>query len=130
WRGNAEIEYFGRVDSQVKLRGMRLELGEVDAALASHEHVRAAAVDIRGEGDHQGLVAYLVAEDGATLTVRELRRYLRSRLPEHMIPGTFVQLQALPLLSSGKVNRKALAEAPGKVLRAESAKVLAKTAVE
>jgi amino acid adenylation domain-containing protein len=116
WRGDGEIEYLGRVDGEVKLRGMRIDLGEIESVLVSHAGVREAAVEREEEGGEARLVAYLVAGDGGTPDGRELRRHLRSKLPEHMVPARFVQVAELPLLSSGKVNRRALAGTAGVVL--------------
>jgi amino acid adenylation domain-containing protein len=105
---DGNIEYHGRRDNQVKVRGFRIELGEVEAQLASHPQVQQAIVVARDDkrGDKQ-LVAYVVAASAAP-TPNELRKHLRRKLPEHMIPATFVLLEALPLTASGKVNRLAL----------------------
>jgi amino acid adenylation domain-containing protein len=116
WRPNGEIEYLGREDSEVKLRGMRIELGEIEAVLRTQELVGEAAVELAEEGGHARLVAYLVARDGKMPTARELRRHLRAKLPEPMVPARYVVLERLPLLSSGKVNRRALAGTAGVVL--------------
>jgi amino acid adenylation domain-containing protein len=129
WRGDGEIEYLGRVDGEVKLRGMRIDLGEIESVLASHAGLREAAVERVEEGGEATLVAYLVPEDGEKADGRELRRYLRSKLPEHMVPARFVQVAELPLLPSGKVNRRALATVEGVVL-SERGTVAPRTAVE
>jgi amino acid adenylation domain-containing protein len=103
---NGNIEYLGRIDYQVKLRGFRIELGEIEAVLEQHPAVRQCVAIIREDvPGNQCLVAYLVAENAAT---DELRQYLRQKLPEYMIPSTFVILDSLPLTSNGKVNRSAL----------------------
>jgi len=129
WRGDGEIEYLGRVDGEVKLRGMRIDLGEIESVLVSHAGVREAAVErVEEEGD-ANLVAYLVQGDGERANGRELRRYLRSKLPEHMIPARFVKMAELPLLPSGKVNRRALGTVEGVALR-EQGMVAPQTAVE
>jgi amino acid adenylation domain-containing protein len=109
YRANGDIEYLGRADSQVKLRGMRIELREIEAVLASHPLVREAVIGLHGEGEQEKLAAYLVPRNGQPPEVRELRRFLRSKLPEHMAPASYWLLERLPLLPSGKVNRKALA---------------------
>jgi amino acid adenylation domain-containing protein len=129
WRGDGEIEYLGRVDGEVKLRGMRIDLGEVESVLLSHAEVREGAVIRVEEGGEARLVAYLVPEEREKADGRELRRYLRSKLPEHMVPARFVQVAELPLLSSGKVNRRALATVEGAVL-SEQGTVAPRTAVE
>ncbi|HEX8694767.1 MAG TPA: amino acid adenylation domain-containing protein [Longimicrobium sp.] len=109
WSPRGELEFLGRVDEQVKIRGHRIEPGEVEGALLEHEGVAEAAVvahpDARGENR---LVAYVVAADGAPVPPRELRAFLRERLPETMVPAVFVPLDALPLTPNGKVDRKAL----------------------
>ena len=107
-----DLEYVGRGDGQVKLRGYRVEWGEVEAALLGHEEVReaAAAVHEAGGGDRR-LVAYVVAEGGAGEEgAGRWREYLRERLPEYMIPSAFVLLDSLPLTPNGKLDRKALLE--------------------
>ena len=118
FRYNGDIEYLGRVDSQVKLRGLRIELGEIESVLTAHAGVREAVVMVGGEGEQQKLVAYLVLKEDAKSAPSggELRRYLRTKLPEHMVPASYWQLEALPLLPSGKVNRSALAGCGGKAL--------------
>jgi amino acid adenylation domain-containing protein len=108
WRADGTIEYAGRNDHQVKLRGYRIELGEIEAILATHPGVRQAVATVRTDrpGD-QRLVAYVVpGKEAATAT--ELRKHLRQRLPEYMIPQHFVELEALPLTNNGKVDRSKL----------------------
>ncbi|MGB7600370.1 MAG: amino acid adenylation domain-containing protein [Candidatus Sulfotelmatobacter sp.] len=109
FRGNGEIEYLGRVDNQVKLRGMRIELGEIESVLAAHDDVAEAVVMVNGEGEQQKLSAHLVMKNHSEPSAGELRRYLRTKLPEHMVPAGYWRVEALPLLPSGKVNRPALA---------------------
>jgi amino acid adenylation domain-containing protein len=117
YRSDGVIEYLGRVDSQIKLRGMRIELGEIESVLASHAEVREAVVTVSGEAEQQKLIAYLVMNEGNGLPeAGELRRYLRSKLPEHMVPTSYWQVEKLPLLPSGKVNRAALSGAGGRAL--------------
>lgn len=106
WLASGEIEFLGRIDNQVKLRGFRIELGEIEAVLARHESVRACVVVARQDA----LAAYVVSNDEGTIEAAELRRHLGERLPAYMIPSLFVSLEALPMLSNGKVNRKALPE--------------------
>ncbi|MCP4658786.1 MAG: amino acid adenylation domain-containing protein, partial [bacterium] len=111
WREDGELEYLGRIDHQVKLRGFRIELGEIESVLVSHEAVTAAVVALRGAAEEARLVAYLVPA-GAEPDLGDLRRHLRSSLPEYMVPAAFVMLPALPLSPGGKVDRRALPE-PG-----------------
>jgi len=106
------VEFLGRRDEQVKLRGYRIELGEIEAALNAHPQVResVAVVHEHTPGD-QRLVAYLVPRSELppdALTTTALQNYLRARLPEYMIPSTFVRLEKLPTLANGKIDRKAL----------------------
>ncbi|WP_164013943.1 non-ribosomal peptide synthetase [Pyxidicoccus trucidator] len=109
WRRDGTLEYLGRTDFQVKLRGQRIELGEVEAALAAHPSVREAVVMVREDGaEGQRLVAYVTAAGGVTLEASALRAHARGRLPEYMVPGAYLVLPALPLTPSGKVDRKAL----------------------
>ncbi|HEX8559858.1 MAG TPA: amino acid adenylation domain-containing protein [Pyrinomonadaceae bacterium] len=110
---DGRIEFLGRADEQVKVRGHRVEPGEIEAALRMHASVREAFAAAREEGAGQRrLVAYVVAARGRETTAGELRSFLKGQLPEHMIPSSFVLLEALPLLPNGKVNRRAL-PAPG-----------------
>jgi acyl carrier protein len=99
----------GRADSQVKVRGNRVELAEIEMALLDLDSVKDAAIvqqeDVRGE---QGLVAYLVPASRPAPTVSALRRALTRALPDHMVPSAFVMLDALPLTPAGKVDRGAL----------------------
>ncbi|MDP9120054.1 MAG: amino acid adenylation domain-containing protein, partial [Acidobacteriota bacterium] len=102
------LEFLGRVDQQVKVRGFRIEPAEVEAALLEYPGVREAAVLARRQGGDERLVAYVVGE--GPLLSGELRRFVESRLPSPMVPGHFVRLDALPLTRHGKVDRRALAE--------------------
>jgi len=116
WRSDGELEYLGRVDGEVKLRGMRIDLGEIQSALASDGGIAEAVVEREEEGGEARLVAYLVKGDAELPNGLELRRRLRTRLPQHMVPSQYVVLNEFPLLSSGKVNRKGLRGAGGTAL--------------
>jgi acyl carrier protein len=109
YRPDGNIEFLGRTDHQVKLRGYRIELGDIEAVLAQHEGVREAVAMVRGNGPGgQRLVAYVVAGREPALTAADLQAYLRQKLPEYMVPVAYVVLDALPLTSTGKVDRQAL----------------------
>jgi amino acid adenylation domain-containing protein len=112
---DGRIQFQGRVDGQIKLRGHRIELGEVESVVVAHPEIRAAAARLWEEesGDHR-LVCYLVPDSGGTCpTVSELREYVAAKLPSSMVPTVFEFLEALPLTPNGKVDRRAL-PAPGR----------------
>ncbi|KAF9975191.1 hypothetical protein BGZ65_008362, partial [Modicella reniformis] len=104
---NGNIVFLGRNDHQVKVRGFRIELGEIEARLVEHTLVDKAAVIAMGEGSDKRLVAYVVAKPNDQL-VNSLRTYLSSGLPDYMVPAAIVRLDALPLTSNGKLDRKEL----------------------
>ena len=108
-RPDGLIEYLGRVDRQIKLRGMRIELGEIEACVASHPDVRETSVLLRGDSsERQRLVAYFVRRFGSSLSTNELRPFVKQRIPDYMVPSEFVELERIPLLPSGKLDRLAL----------------------
>jgi amino acid adenylation domain-containing protein/FkbH-like protein len=105
WDGN--IEFLGRVDHQVKVRGYRVELGEIESVLATHPGVKAAFVTANEDRNHAVcLCAYVGSDSG--LNSKELRRYLTERLPEYMIPQYFLKLAEIPLTPNGKIDKSAL----------------------
>ncbi|HZF07267.1 MAG TPA: amino acid adenylation domain-containing protein, partial [Thermoanaerobaculia bacterium] len=113
-----EIEYLGRLDQQVKVRGLRIELGEIEAALSTAPGVREGVVAAVGQGTERRLVAYVVpshagdADATGSVDVAALRRHCQRHLPAYMVPSAFFVLARLPLLPSGKLDRRALAEIP------------------
>lgn len=115
WLPDGNLEYLGRLDFQVKISGQRVELGEVEAALARCEGVREAVVvaEASTDGDYR-LAAYLTSEPGVTRPdSRSLRTQLIAKLPAHMVPSTFVMLATMPLSPNGKVDRKHLTSLSG-----------------
>ncbi|GAA2980055.1 non-ribosomal peptide synthetase [Actinokineospora diospyrosa] len=111
WTAGGTLEFLGRVDHQVKIRGMRVELQEIEAALAAHDAVRqAVVVTVRGPSGATQLAGYCTGTGsaGTALDGHALRGWLGERLPEHMVPPTIQVLDALPVTPSGKVDRRAL----------------------
>ncbi len=126
-RPDGVLEYLGRLDHQVKVRGFRVELGEIEAALTRHPSVHEAVVVAREDGDRgQRLVAYVIP---AAVPSAELRSFLRGMLPEYMVPSAFVGLERLPLSPNGKVDRRALPD-PGGVAGTPATAAGAVTPVE
>jgi amino acid adenylation domain-containing protein len=107
FRADGNLEFLGRVDNQIKIRGVRIELGEIESVLRTHPSVRAAVVHVWGRSGDECLTGYVVLND-PTVDPSELKRFLRAKLPETMVPALFAVLDALPLLPNGKVDRRAL----------------------
>ncbi|HKI05115.1 MAG TPA: amino acid adenylation domain-containing protein, partial [Thermoanaerobaculia bacterium] len=125
-----DLEFLGRVDQQVKVRGFRIEPGEIEAALARHPAVSQAAVVVAGDGAARRLVAFLAGRGGEALPdAAGLRDFLGRALPDYMVPAAFVTIAALPLTPNGKVDRRALIrqastlEAPGRAFVAPSSRI-------
>jgi non-ribosomal peptide synthetase component E (peptide arylation enzyme) len=113
WLPDGNLEYLGRVDTQTKIRGFRIELGEIEANLTAHPLVRQAVVLVSGTSpETRQLTAYVVGRDADGFSSQELRDFLRTRLPAYMVPAFFVEMAELPLLPSGKVDRRALPPPP------------------
>lgn len=110
---DGNLEYLGRFDHQVKIRGFRVELGEIEANLREFPGVKATAVAVREEFDKtNALIAYLVPDENKPVNTEDLRNFLRLRLPDYMVPLHFLFLDEMPLLKTGKVDRRALAALP------------------
>jgi amino acid adenylation domain-containing protein len=106
---DGNLEFVGRSDNQVKLRGFRIELGEIEAVLNQHLAVRESVVMLReDQTSDRRLVAYIVPNSEQKLTISNLRSFLKTKLPNYMIPAAFVILEALPLTPNGKIDRQAL----------------------
>ena len=123
-------QVLGRADHQVKVRGHRIELGEVEAALARAPGVREGAVAVRGRGEAGARLVAYVAASAAACSHDALRRHLREHLPAYMVPALFVVLEALPRTPNGKVDRKALPEPAGARPRLAGAPVAPRNATE
>jgi natural product biosynthesis luciferase-like monooxygenase protein/amino acid adenylation domain-containing protein/non-ribosomal peptide synthase protein (TIGR01720 family) len=109
WRRDGVLEFLGRLDGQVKVRGFRIETGEIEAVLATHPAIRETVVDARAEGrGAKRLVAWFVPRERPGPTVDALRAFVRERLPEYMVPSAFVELESIPRTRRGKVDSGAL----------------------
>jgi amino acid adenylation domain-containing protein len=118
---NGEIEFLGRLDDQIKIRGYRVELDEISAVLNWHPEVKASAVIVSGANrEEKRLIAYLVLARQSQSTANAFREFLQQRLPDYMIPATFVRVDTLPLTSNGKVDRAALPAPNGNTLPEEA----------
>ncbi|MGN0613443.1 MAG: amino acid adenylation domain-containing protein, partial [Porcipelethomonas sp.] len=107
WRADGEIEYLGRIDTQVKIRGLRIELGEIESVMSSFEGIHLTAVtDKRDENNRQYLVGYYTAD--TEIDEKVLRQYLSEKLPKYMVPNFFIHLDNMPMTASGKTDRKNL----------------------
>ncbi|MBL6448216.1 amino acid adenylation domain-containing protein [Fulvivirga sp. 29W222] len=108
WTNEGEIEFLGRIDHQVKIRGFRIELGEIEHHLAAYDQIREVVVMAKGSGGDKYLAAYYVSDE--EIAPASLRGYLKSLLPDYMVPSSYIHLESMPLNSNGKLDRKALPE--------------------
>lgn len=131
YKADGTVEFLGRIDQQVKVRGFRIELEEIESQLGKHPQLHGCAVETWGEADGKRLVAYVVARENTEAPPAvELRSYLKQTLPEYMIPATFVVLDELPLNANGKLNRRALPHPQGLERRPETAYVAPQSQLE
>ena len=128
---DGNIDFLGRIDHQVKIRGFRVELGEIEFVLGQHDAVKENVVVAKSNGSgSKQIVAYVILQDELEATTSVLRRYLREKLPDYMIPSAFVTLDALPLTANGKIDRKSLPDPSGLRPELESTYVAPKTELE
>ncbi|MDQ3803310.1 MAG: amino acid adenylation domain-containing protein [Acidobacteriota bacterium] len=128
---DGSIEFLGRLDDQVKVRGFRVELGEIEAVLGRHPAVQDGVVTARDDvAGGKRLVAYVVPRPGAVVSAGDLRSFLQKELPEYMVPSAYVPLDRLPLTPSGKVARRSLPEPQYSRLDAEESYVAPRTSAE
>jgi amino acid adenylation domain-containing protein len=131
WRGDQTLEFLGRADRQVKIRGCRIELEEIEHVLVEHSDVQAAVVLARNDlGGDVRLVAYIVAAAGRQRDVNALRDFLKTRLPGYMLPAAFVFVERMPLTAHGKIDRRALLTIRRGLRVADSKRVTARNSTE
>ncbi|XHX79762.1 MAG: amino acid adenylation domain-containing protein [Stenomitos frigidus ULC029] len=111
YHADGSLEFLGRVDRQIKLNGYRIELGEIETVLHQYPPIQTAVVTLREDVGARRLVAYMLLKSEQIVTTNELQRFLRSQLPDHLMPSTFVQLETLPLTPNGKIDYAALPNA-------------------
>ncbi|MGW0574365.1 condensation domain-containing protein, partial [Streptomyces tauricus] len=132
WLADGTLDFIGRTDAQVKVRGFRIEPGEIEAVLTAHPQVRTAVVTAFGDTEDRKLVAYLVPEDTAQgiPAVSDLRDHVQRSLPAFMVPALFMELAALPLTANGKLDRAALPQPDGERVASAGEYVAPRTEVE
>jgi len=127
---DGRVEFLGRLDHQVKIRGFRIELGEIESALRDHPAVKEAVAIVKNANDEKYIATYIVPLSEPAPTAAELRTFLKQRLPEYMVPSTFVLLDQLPLTATGKLDRTALPEPDRRHRERESTFAAPRNAVE
>ncbi len=131
YRADGQLEFLGRIDHQVKVRGYRIELGEIESALSQHDAIEQSVV-LASEDDagSKRLIAYIVTAPNSGPSTNEVRTFLQERLPEYMIPLTFVQLKSMPIGPNGKVDRQALLQSDATTLPSKETFAAAHTTTE
>lgn len=126
YRADGNLEFLGRVDNQVKVRGFRIEVEEIEFLLLKHPAIRQAAVHFwNNQQGAKRLIGYVVVKQDQLVTSRELKSYLKRSLPDFMVPSMFIFLNSLPLTLNGKINRRALLEPDPKLEREEPGELVA-----
>jgi len=128
---DGNLEFLGRVDNQVKIRGFRIELEEIEQSIRIHNAVSDAVVTLHEDSDgDKRLCAYLALKEPNSLAVNDLRNFLKARLPVHMLPGSWMILDSLPMMPNGKVDRRALPAPDGERPQVESNFIAPRTPTE
>ncbi|NES77482.1 MULTISPECIES: amino acid adenylation domain-containing protein [unclassified Okeania] len=127
---DGNIEFLGRVDFQIKIRGHRIEIGEIETALRKYPGIDSALVITIGKQENKYLVAYIISKQKPEPTISEISQFLASKLPEYMIPSAYVFLDAFPLSANGKIDRRSLPQPEADLLAKESNYVPPKTKIE
>ena len=127
---DGNIEFLGRVDFQIKIRGQRIETGEIEAALTKHSGVKSAIVTVFGQAEKQRLVAYLIASQKPEPTIAEIGEFLQDKIPEYMRPSAYIFLDAFPLSANGKIDRRSLPQPEENLSRIETTYVAPQTKIE
>lgn len=109
WQEDGTVKYFNRIDGQIKIRGYRVEIGDIENQLLKCEEISSGAVVLQGSNSDQRLVAFYVLKEGEELSLMRLRKFMSEGLPKYMLPHQFVLLDEMPLTPSGKIDRKRLA---------------------
>jgi amino acid adenylation domain-containing protein/thioester reductase-like protein len=131
WRQDGEIEFIGRSDFQIQIRGFRVELGEIEEILSQHHAIKQVAVTTFGEDITKQLVAYFSQHNTLEhVPVDDLRKYLQSKLPDYMVPSAFIRIDKMPLSPSGKIDKKALPQLDEAMVVAQNHFVAPRTETE
>lgn len=130
WLPDGQLEFLGRIDQQVKIRGYRIELGEIESVLGRHKVVEQCAVAVHEKEGVKRLVAYVTSKKYQAIPVDELKKFIRDKLPDYMVPSLIMQLSTLPVLPNGKVNRRALPEPDFSQLQTTAAYVAPESELE
>ena len=127
---DGNIEFIGRVDFQIKIRGHRIETGEIEAALTKYSGVKSAVVKAVGKAEKQRLVAYIIPNQRPEPNIGEISDFLQDKLPEYMIPSTYIFLDSFPLSANGKIDRRSLPQAEAVLLLKKANYVAPQTKIE
>jgi tyrocidine synthetase-3 len=130
WLPDGNIEYLGRTDNQVKIRGFRIELGEIESNLMLYDHIKQAVVAVHGDADDKKIIAFVVPQKKAVFSLFEIKNFLRSKLPDYMIPSIVRKVDEIPLTTNGKADVNSLLKLIDKIPSEETFGVKPKTDIE